>query len=222
MQLGRSAKLSCLIGSAALALGVAGSARADIITTLVGSPVQSGNQYLWTYDVELSFDSMLTPGQSMAQFGTLYDASKTTPVIENVTGDLASDFTFSFPLVAPAAYNVSPTDNPSLYDVRYTYNNSVGTPTLEGLPYDVTIGSQSIEVGTNLLDLGQFTLVSPSNAEVLTNYDGESFNSFGSAAGTPQGNLGFTDVPTAVPEPASLSAMGLTVVGLLGRRRRRA
>ena len=205
------------VASVMVLLGAARQSHADIITTLVGSPVQSGNQYLYTYDVELSFDSQIAPNMPMPEFGTLYDYSNQLPAVQNVTGDLLADFAFTYSLTNTAAYKVAPTDSSALYNIRFTYT---GNTTLVGAPYDVVIGGNSVQVGTNLLDLGQFTLTSPTNITQSAFYDGQSFNSFGASAGTPQGNVGSTVVPAPVPEPTCLGILGIGAFGLLGRRRR--
>jgi hypothetical protein len=219
ISLKRHSALKLAVVAAASLTGLTGAAKGDIILTQVSGPTAVAGGYTFTYDAVLSFDGELTTTSPFAQFGTLYDDSTTPLTVSNVTGDLATDFTFSQSLTNTPALNSTPTDSSSYDNVRFTFTGSPtgGPTTIFGSPFNVG----STQIGTNPVDLGQFTITSPYSTETQVSFDGESTASYGTTAGSEQGNNGFTTAPRgAVPEPASLAVLAIAGVTALGRRRR--
>ncbi|MGA8026387.1 MAG: hypothetical protein WB992_04525, partial [Bryobacteraceae bacterium] len=169
-------------------------ARADILTSLVSvTPDPSGGSD-FTYDVVLTnSEELMNPNPNVnPQFGTIYDVSSNKLALKDVTGDLKSDFTFSWALTNTAAYKTDPTDSASLYNLRWTFTAPAGTTLSGGV------------------DLGEFTLLSPYKDVTAQNFDGQAIKSGGMFAGSITGNIGIVGVPTGavVPEPASMLLIG--------------
>ncbi len=192
-------------------LAVQPAAKADIITQLVSDAAGTGapgscaiGDFCYVYDVMLTVGQTIGVGSSWAEFGTIYDVSAAPVVAVDVTGDLATSFAFTSSLTNTAAHLQGPADSATLYNLRYTYNESAP---LGGL-------------GT-FVDLGTFEIDSTGAPSILGgNYDGQATNVSNS---TEDGNVGEITVPgtAAAPEPASMALMGgaLVALGLLGKKR---
>lgn len=182
------------------------AARADIITSLQ-SQSQSAGMWDYTFNVFLTGDEQVSTSLSYSQFGTLYDLSSSAVTPTNITGDLATDFTFSSSQISTGnqAY-LTGVPNGNGYDLRYTFNGAVDS---------TLMGPQQ---------LGTFTIAVNSPLSMVW-YDGEAGKSTGTP-GNETGNLGSINITPAsngVPEPASLLLIGggLLGLGFIGRRARK-
>ena len=90
------------------------------------------------------------------------------------------------------AFGTTPADDPTLTNVTFRYTG--GTTTT----------NQTFAV----------SVVSTFGSTVIDNYTGEATRDGGPLNGQPAGAIGFTQVP-AVPEPASMTLMGLGGLGLI-------
>src|SRR5256714_5929126 len=88
------------------------AARADIIPTL-DSITGSSPNFTWNYSANVTVDQTINPGDffTIYDFGTIAPGSNMQP-----TG-----WTFSQALLGPTAALTSPTDNPSILNLTWTY-----------------------------------------------------------------------------------------------------
>ena len=187
-------------------------AKADIVTTLVGSPVAdlANHGYDYTYDVTLTNNEQLSTANRNVtpQFATLYGLAASQAKIVNVTGLLATDFSFTWSPTGSSTYSATPAASP-LYNLRYTF----------------TASNTTLSSGLSSIDLGQFTVVSPYVNTTYQSYDGSALKTNGPASGMLVRNIGLTLVPLSplapVPEPASMALMtiGFFALAWVGYRR---
>jgi hypothetical protein len=149
------------------------AARADIIPTL-SSVTGSSPNFTWNYSANVTVDQTVNTGDffTIYDFGSIAPGSNTQP-----TG-----WTFSQALVGPTAALTSPTDNPNILNLTWTYN---GTTPIVG---SAALGMFSVITSTNQLKDGQFTAQGTRNS--------------GPNTGTKVSNIGTVAVP--VPEPSTL------------------
>jgi hypothetical protein len=147
-------------------------ARADIIPTL-DSITGSSPNFTWNYSANVTVDQTVNSGD----FFTIYDFSSIMPT----TTTQPSGWTFSTALVGPTAALTSPTDDPTLWNLTWTYS---GAP----ISGSAALGMFSVVTSTDQLKDGQFTAQATRNS--------------GPNAGTKVSNIGVVSVP--VPEPSAL------------------
>lgn len=192
------------------ALLVAGvvAARADLIPTFTGvSSSQDQQNTVWSYKIDITAEQNANTGD----FFTIYDFSSIVPIATTQP----AGWTFSAQLVGITAAQTNPTDNPSLYNLTWTYSG----PTIVGNSAD----------GQNI---GPFSVTLPgmfdSDVPPATR-DGQ-FTARGTLAqgpntGSKVSNIGTVTVPAAVPEPSTIALIlgsgGLGVIGRALARRRR-
>ena len=152
------------------------AARADIIPTLDSiSPGGVHGIFFWNYTANVTANQTIEPGD----FFTIYDFSSMQP-----TGTGApTGWTFSNALVGPTPANVSPHDDPTLWNVTWTYT---GTTPIVGA---ASLGTFTVVANTDQMKTGQFT--------------GQGTRSQGQPeAGSKISNIGNVTVP--IPEPSAL------------------
>jgi hypothetical protein len=149
------------------------SARADIIPTL-DSVTGSSPNFTWNYSANVTVDQTVKAGD----FFTIYDFSSIAPT----TTTQPTGWTFSTALLGPTASLTSPTDNPNLWNLTWTYNGS--TP----ISGSAALGIFTAVTSTDQLKTGQFTA--------------QATRSSGPEAGSSVSNIGNVTVP--VPEPSAL------------------
>ena len=161
-----------VLGLALLGSGIL-IARGDIIPTL-DSVTGSSPSFTWNYAANVTVDQTINAGDffTIYDFGTIAPGSNTQP-----TG-----WTFSQALVGPTAALTSPTDDPNILNLTWTYNSA--TPIVGS----ASLGIFSVVTSTDQLKTGQFTA--------------QATRSSGPEAGTKISNIGNVTVP--VPEPTAL------------------
>jgi hypothetical protein len=183
-------KKAAALGLVMLGLGTF-AARADIIPTL-DSVTGAGPTFTWNYTANVTVNQTINTGD----FFTIYDFSSIMPT----TTTQPSGWTFSTALVGPTPANVSPTDNPNLWNVTWTYS---GAPIVGS----AALGTFSVDTATNQMKTGQFT--------------GQATRSAGQPeAGSKISNIGNVTVP--IPEPSAfLPIIGVFAAAVVSLRLRR-
>ena len=181
---------SFILGLVLLGSGIL-IARGDIIPTL-SSIAGSSPNFTWNYSANVTVDQTVSPGDffTIYDFGSIAPGSNTQP-----TG-----WTFSTALLGPTPGLVSPTDNPNILNLTWTYN---GDTPITGA---AALGIFSVITSTDQLKIGQFTAEATRNS--------------GPNAGTKVDNIGNISVP--VPEPSALlPIVGVCAAAFLSTLRRR-
>jgi hypothetical protein len=181
---------SFILGLVMLGSGIL-IARGDIIPTL-SSVTGSSPNFTWNYAANVTVDQTINTGDffTIYDFGTIAPGSNTQP-----TG-----WTFSQALVGPTAALTSPTDNPNILNLTWTYT---GTAPISG---SAALGMFSIITSTDQLKTGQFTA--------------QATRSSGPDAGTKVSNIGAVSVP--VPESSALlPIIGVCAAAVFSRLLRR-
>jgi len=182
-------------------------AQADIIPELQAVTGLGPNNFLWTYQVDLTDNSRLEEGGE-DQFFTIYDFNGyIAGSIQAAPGWSGStQLTGRDPsgLGAPGA--PYPADDPTTVNLVFTWDG--GAPV------------------TGPQDLGIFSARSTLSLEKLASYQGQSTNNTGGMAdGTLMGNRGQVETPTGqedvIPEPGTMALLGSALLGLGVLRHRR-
>src|ERR1700704_2975539 len=118
------------------------TARADIIPTL-SSVTGSSPNFTWNYSANVTINETINAGD----FFTIYDCGSIAPG----SNTQPTGWTFSQALVGPTAALTSPTDNPNILNLTWTYS---GTAPITG---SAALGIFSVITGTDQLKTGQFT-----------------------------------------------------------------
>jgi hypothetical protein len=167
-------KKTSLLGLAALSATIL-AANADIIPTLdPAAPASAVGGFTWNYTANVTLSQMVNPGD----FFTIYDFGSFTPG-SNLQ---PAGWTFSSSLVGTNPSLVTPTDNPSLLNLTWTYT---GTTPVTGAAL-----------------LGSFSVVANTNQLRTSDFAAEATRSDGPNAGSKVDNVGRVSVP--VPEASTL------------------
>jgi hypothetical protein len=195
-----------LLASIALAGGLMG-VRADIIPTFTGtSGSQNQQNTIWSYTINITAEQNATNGD----FFTIYDFGDFVPN----SNSQPAGWTFSASLTGTTPSQTNPTDNPSLYNLTWTYN---GPPISGATPAGQNIGPFSVEVPGFDPEFQSPTRDGQFAAQGTL--------AQGPEAGSKVNNIGIVPVPAAIPEPSTLALIfGTSGLGMVGRaiaRRRR-
>ena len=180
-----------------LALALCTVSLANIIPTSI--TVTGTGPYTWTYDLQLSSDQNVNSGfaptvnpvphinLNFAGFLTIYDfAGYVTGSCSGPTGWACTSQNVGY-----TPDDVIPTDNPNLVNITWAYTSG---PTLLGQPSGI--------------DLGFFSAVSTYNNPTLVSYASRGIANNGPQIGTIADNVGNTQGPAPIPEPATLALLG--------------
>jgi hypothetical protein len=181
----RKTYLLGLFAAAILALGT----RADIIPSITTAtdvtPVGGGN-FSWNYSATLTQDENVMSHD----FFTIYDFACYVPG----GNTQPAGWRFSAALVGITPGKVTPTDNPHLFNLTWTYTGST-------------------QVGPEAL--GIFSAVSHTNLAKSGEFASEATKNSGDLAGTKVDNIGNVAVP--IPEMSALMPMvGVVGFGVIG------
>ena len=172
--------------AAAVTLLAIVSLRADIIPTL-SSISPSGGNFDWNYSVNLTVDQKVMTGD----YFTIYDFGAAVPN----SVEMPSGWTFSASLAGVTPGRVSPSDNPNVFNLTWTYT-----------------GQTTITGGT---PLGIFTAGTTTDQLQTGNFAAQATRAVGPDIGTKIDNVGSVSIP--IPEMSALAPiLGICGLGLLG------
>ncbi|SRR5581483_182997 len=195
-----------LLASVALFSGLV-AARADIIPTFTGtSGSQDQQSTIWSYTINITAEQNATTGD----YFTIYDFGSFLPN----SNSQPAGWTFSASLIGTTPSQTNPTDNPSLYNLTWTYSGA----TISGAsPAGQNIGPFSVAVA------GFDPEFQPPHQN--GQFAAQGTLAQGPNAGSKVNNVGIVPVPAAIPEPSTLALIiGTGGLGMFGRalaRRRR-
>ena len=155
---------------------------------------EDGNNFRYSYGIVLSSDSTLKTGD----YFTIYDFDG----IVSGSNMQPAGFTFSTQNVGTTPHGTAPTDNPNIANITWTYTG----PTITG---DAILGIFSVDSRLSTPTDGVLT------AQTHRQQDDKVDANITEAK---------IPVPVSIPEPASLAlvGIGLPLIGLFRRLRRRA
>ncbi|MFO0824074.1 MAG: PEP-CTERM sorting domain-containing protein [Gemmataceae bacterium] len=183
-----------IMAAALVALAVNAPAKAGLLPVSVSVQPEAGN-FRWTYSVVLPTDMKLQSGD----YFTVYDFAGYV----NGSGGVLSPFpdasasaywSFSTSKTGPTPALLSPTDNPNIDNLTWTYTG----PTIPA--GKVTLGNF---VATSLFQDGTTSFFTATNAQALS---GKIDNNI-TQTQTPTGEV--VPPPPGVPEPATLALLGI-------------
>lgn len=186
-------KLAVLLGC----LVAIAAVRGDIIPVFTGTS-PSGPNTVWGYQIDITSDQQVTTGDffTIYDFGPFVSGSNVQP----------GGWTFSSSLVGPTPSGVVPPDDPTLLNLTWTYTGSAAIPTGSTVgPFSVTVA------GTQFQEAPQ----------TRASYFAAQATRAGVGNGTKISNVGRIPVPTAIPEPTTLSLLALGAAGAAARALRR-
>lgn len=176
-------------------LVAAADVHASFMPTLAGSPTFANGSTTFTYNLRFSTNGN-TDSLNYRDFVTIYDVYAFPTVLSIVSN--ATDIAVSTQLTGITPPNVMPTDNPSLYNITFTY---VGATLTTDTSFSVSLALTGNYTGAP--HVGQYA-------------------STDTTALGPNNQIGPVLVPTvAVPEPSSLLLCGIAGCGVLGAWRAR-
>jgi hypothetical protein len=195
LRFGWTRPLRGVLAALAAWLAAPGAVRADVLVSLVSvDPITSGAEagdFRYTYGATITGEDTFQGGD----FLTLYDfygyvpGSVTGPGPNLVVSEQGSGLT---------PPGLSPTDNPEVPNLTFTYDGAKGT--LNAATF-----------------LGYITAISTIGRTGTTDVSGQTHNG---RTGDPKANLTATIGPSAVPEPATVVMVVIAVPALFLLRRR--